>query len=80
VSDSLVQRIQTSDGTVGGFRALSEGYRAIHSEFGIRGFWRGAGARALYFMPSAAIVWSTYEIVKEVFGVELQEGDDMLPI
>lgn len=31
---------------------------------GARGLFRGAGARVLYFAPSAAVVWTTYESIK----------------
>lgn len=40
--------------------------RLIWKEAGVRGFTRGASARVLYFMPSSAICWSTYETVKRV--------------
>ena len=33
---------------------------------GPAGFMRGASARVLYFMPSAAICWTTYETVKRL--------------
>ena len=38
--------------------------RMIHNAEGVRGFWRGATARVVYFIPSAAICWSTYEATK----------------
>ena len=40
--------------------------RSIWRSEGVRGFMRGASARVLYFMPSAAICWTTYETVKRV--------------
>ncbi len=58
---------------------MFEAGRSIYSESGYAGFMRGGAARAVYFMPSAAIVWGTYEFVKQVFGIEL-EDHDMLPI
>jgi hypothetical protein len=60
--------------------AFVDAASSIYREQGLRGFLRGSGARALYFMPSAAITWSTYEIVKQLFGVELEDSEDMFPI
>jgi len=33
---------------------------------GPRGFFKGGTARVLYFAPSAAIVWTTYETMKKI--------------
>ena len=38
----------------------------IWRQEGVRGFMRGSSARVLYFMPSAAICWTTYETVKRM--------------
>jgi len=40
--------------------------RQIHLSEGARGFMRGATARMLYYVPSAAICWTTYETAKRV--------------
>jgi solute carrier family 25 iron transporter 28/37 len=40
--------------------------KEIISEAGYRGFMTGASARVLYYMPSAAICWTTYETVKRI--------------
>ena len=40
--------------------------RDIWRQEGVRGFMRGGSARVLYFMPSAAICWTTYETVKRM--------------
>ncbi len=38
--------------------------RSIHAKEGWKGFTRGMAARVLYFTPSAAICWTTYEAMK----------------
>jgi hypothetical protein len=80
--DVIKTRIQTDKVLVqrGMLSAFQMAVSAIKKEEGMFGFTRGAMARALYFAPSAAIVWSTYEIVKRVFGIELEGSDDMVPI
>jgi solute carrier family 25 iron transporter 28/37 len=40
--------------------------RSIYQHEGWRGFMRGASARVIYFMPSAAICWTTYETFKRI--------------
>jgi solute carrier family 25 iron transporter 28/37 len=42
----------------------------IYRTEGLKGFTRGATARVIYFIPSAAICWTTYETVKRVLGFE----------
>lgn len=42
--------------------------KLIYSQEGLAGFMRGASARVLYFMPSAAICWTTYETMKRVLS------------
>lgn len=48
----------------------------IYKSSGMSGFFRGAGARAIYFTPSAAIMWTTYELIKNVFGIEIADADE----
>jgi solute carrier family 25 iron transporter 28/37 len=43
-------------------------FKEIMASEGVRGFWRGGGARVLYFMPSAAICWTAYETAKTLLG------------
>lgn len=52
--------------------------KLICREEGLKGFTRGATARVMYFMPSAAIVWTTYETMKQVFGFDPGEMDLMI--
>lgn len=40
--------------------------KQIYQSEGIKGFWRGATARVIYFVPSAAICWTTYETIKRL--------------
>eukprot|EP00455_Lapot_gusevi_P028195 TRINITY_DN299_c0_g4_i2.p1 TRINITY_DN299_c0_g4~~TRINITY_DN299_c0_g4_i2.p1 ORF type:complete len:325 (-),score=94.33 TRINITY_DN299_c0_g4_i2:234-1208(-) len=62
--DVIKTRIQL--GTDGGrkYSGALDVIRSIHKEEGWRGFTRGMPARVLYFMPSAAVCWTTYETVK----------------
>jgi solute carrier family 25 iron transporter 28/37 len=46
--------------------SISEIIRHIYAAEGWRGFTRGMTARMLYFAPSAAICWTTYEAAKAV--------------
>ena len=64
--DVVKTRIQTQGarGPGGGGLTAMEVVRRIWQREGARGFMRGASARVLYFMPSAAICWTTYETVK----------------
>lgn len=39
---------------------------SIYRQEGWRGFMRGASARVVYFIPSAAICWTTYETFKRI--------------
>ena len=65
--DVVKTRIQTQRRGAG-VRTYSavEVMRAIWQQEGARGFMRGSSARVLYFMPSAAICWTTYETVKRM--------------
>ena len=65
--DVVKTRIQTQRRGAG-VRASTamEVVRGIWRQEGMRGFMRGASARVLYFMPSAAICWTTYETVKRM--------------
>lgn len=74
--DVLKTRIQ-----VEGLRGPSDAAARILQQHGYAGFFRGSLARGLYFTPSAAICWSTYEIMKNVFGMEIGDSlDDLVPI
>ena len=65
--DVVKTRIQTQR-RVAGIRSSSamDVMRDIWRQEGARGFMRGGSARVLYFMPSAAICWTTYETVKRM--------------
>lgn len=65
--DLLKTRLQTQE-VLPGARRLGalEMLRSIYAAEGFRGFMRGATARMLYFTPSAAICWGTYETAKRI--------------
>lgn len=44
-------------------------FKGIVRDEGMRGLFKGGTARVLYFMPSAAIVWTTYESIKRATGL-----------
>jgi solute carrier family 25 iron transporter 28/37 len=62
--DVIKTRIQTKDtkSNVGFVQVTKQ----IMAEEGLVGFTRGMQARVLYFIPSAAICWTTYETMKKV--------------
>jgi solute carrier family 25 iron transporter 28/37 len=62
--DVVKTRIQT------GNIPAREAVTSIYESMGLKGFTRGALARVLYFTPSAAICWSTFEAIKRVFKGE----------
>jgi len=50
--------------------------RSIMKEEGLAGFMRGTTARVLYFMPSAAISWTTYDTMKKVLSALSKKEDE----
>ncbi len=51
-----------------------ENAREVAKQEGFKGFFKGATARVLYFAPSAAIVWTTYETMKKIL-MEVSQQD-----
>jgi len=49
-----------------GRNGIVNALRSIWVEEGVAGLTRGLGARVLVNAPSAAISWTTYELVKSV--------------
>ena len=65
--DVVKTRIQTQRRGAGiRARTAVDVMRDIWRQEGMRGFMRGGSARVLYYMPSAAICWTTYETVKRM--------------
>jgi len=50
------------------YRGLFNTLRIMIKEEGYRGFTRGMTPRMLFYMPSAAICWGTYEFMKFILG------------
>jgi len=75
--DVVKTRIQTQDTlSQGGVRfGPREIIESIWKTEGVKGFMKGASARILYFMPSAAICWTTYETMKKVLHASPEEDD-----
>jgi hypothetical protein len=48
------------------YNSIRETVVQIFKEEGIRGLWRGAVPRMLFFLPGAAVSWSTYEHIKKL--------------
>jgi len=69
--DVIKTRIQTDPRC--GFRRISTTIREIHFTEGIKGFTRGASARALYCIPSASLIWLTYDGLRVHFGIDIDE-------
>lgn len=65
--DVVKTRLQTQVVESGQTRLNAVGMiQKVYKEEGIRGFTRGAMARVMLFMPSAAICWGVYEGLKRV--------------
>jgi len=67
--DVMKTRIQTDPGLPMGMRNFAGAFRHIMATEGIHGFTKGLSARVLYFTPSAAICWTTYEAMKKFLGL-----------
>jgi solute carrier family 25 iron transporter 28/37 len=65
--DVIKTRIQTQGAAGGGQGRMTtmQIVRDIRTNEGMVGFTRGMQARVLYFIPSAAICWTTYETAKK---------------
>lgn len=48
------------------YNSIRETFVQIFKEEGIRGLWRGAVPRMLFFLPGAAVSWATYEHIKKL--------------
>lgn len=67
--DVIKTRIQTHGiGDPAQTRSLGmvSAFKSLLVEEGPRALFRGTSARVMYFMPSAAIQWATYEFVKSI--------------
>jgi solute carrier family 25 iron transporter 28/37 len=65
--DVLRTRLQTQHVMVGQPRLNTrQMFRSLYQTEGLSVFLKGSTARMMYFMPSAAICWSTYETVKRL--------------
>jgi len=67
--DVIKTRIQLHDRIKEGPLSVKRIVKSIIREEGPKTFFKGTTARVLYFMPSAAICWTTYETVKSLLGV-----------
>lgn len=66
--DVIKTRIQTNT-VPANMRSLLGAFRSIMASEGAAGFATGLSARMLYFTPSAAITWTTYEAVKRLLAL-----------
>jgi len=55
---------------------ISDAAKHIYQTQGLKGFMRGIVPRMLYFWPSAAITWSTYEYIKWMYNSLVTVDDD----
>lgn len=69
--DVIKTRLQIGAETGQTYSGPSHVARTILKEEGWKGLTRGVQARVLYFMPSAAICWSTYEFMKALLQFEI---------
>jgi len=52
------------------YRNIVHGVGEIYKEGGVRGLWKGAGARVLFHAPSTAITMTVFEVCKDWAEVE----------
>ncbi|KAG7353902.1 mitochondrial carrier protein [Nitzschia inconspicua] len=55
------------------YRGMADALRYAYQSGGVRGLFRGAGARVLHFVPATTITMTTYETCREMFYNALQE-------
>ncbi|GMI12240.1 hypothetical protein TrRE_jg3510 [Triparma retinervis] len=48
----------------GGYETLAGSLRTIGGEGGVKGLWRGAAARCMFFAPATAVTMTTYDMFK----------------
>lgn len=56
-----------------GFRKIRSVSGEILLREGYKGFFRGATARAIYCVPSASLIWMTYDGLRIHFGIDIDE-------
>lgn len=78
--DVVKTRIQVLGSSYGMIQASFYVFGDVFRSSGFWGFFKGAGARSLYFAPSAAITWSTYEMAKTFFGLDFGDVAHEVPI
>mmetsp|Transcript_21337 Transcript_21337/g.65060 ORF Transcript_21337/g.65060 Transcript_21337/m.65060 type:complete len:202 (-) Transcript_21337:1089-1694(-) len=67
-----LQRGTTAEAAApGDYRGMFDGLRKIYAAEGFRGFWRGAGARVIFFAPSTAVTMASMEFLKQRFETVL---------
>lgn len=69
--DVIKTRIQTDPRC--GFKKISTTMRDLYHTEGVKGFTHGAGARALYCIPSASLIWLTYDGLRLHFGIDIDD-------
>jgi hypothetical protein len=52
------------------YKGIGDVVKRLYQENGWRAFMKGVQARMLYFAPSAAITWASYEYAKVLFHIE----------
>ena len=57
-----------------GYRNLLHGVREVVREEGVRGLWKGAGARVAFFAPSSALNIAIFDSVKAHLNQKLAQG------
>ena len=53
------------------YRNMTDCFSCIYKEGGVKGFFRGAGARVLHFVPSMTITMTCYEQFKSYYSKTL---------
>lgn len=51
-------------------RGIIATFFKIHEISGFRGYFKGISARVVFQMPSTAICWSVYELLKQLLGLK----------
>ena len=52
------------------YKGIVDVVKRVYKENGLKSFTKGVNARMLYFAPSAALTWASYEYAKVLFHIQ----------
>ena len=70
--DTVRRRMQMKDS---GYKNVGDALRRIAAEEGIKGYYRGWAANCLKVVPQNSIRFVSYELIKQLMGVQKKKTD-----